>query len=119
MLSPLLFLCHITSDFHDAGSSQVRLFVVDCLLYREINTDTDHHILQAELMRLEEWSDTWRDAIQCQEVSNPQHQIEVILLLLPLQHHPETSPTNPYFGILLSEGLKWSPHIANITKKAN
>ena len=28
-------------------------------------------------------------------------------------------PNNPYLGILLSQDLKWSDHIANITKKAN
>ncbi len=28
-------------------------------------------------------------------------------------------PTNPYLGLLISEDLKWSAHINNITKKAN
>ena len=28
-------------------------------------------------------------------------------------------PNNPYLGILLSQDLKWSDHIASITKKAN
>ena len=28
-------------------------------------------------------------------------------------------PSNPYLGVLISEDLKWSPHILNITKKAS
>ena len=28
-------------------------------------------------------------------------------------------PNNPYLGLLISEDLKWTPHITNICKKAN
>ena len=45
VLGPLIFLCHI-NDLPESVKSQVRLFADDCLLYREINTYQDHHILQ-------------------------------------------------------------------------
>ena len=57
-ISPLLFLYHI-DNLACAVSSQVRLFADDCLPYQEINTYTDHHILQEDLKRLETWADTW------------------------------------------------------------
>jgi hypothetical protein len=31
----------------------------------------------------------------------------------------EQVDSNPYFGLQISEDLKWSTHISNITKKAN
>ena len=58
VLGPILFLCHI-NDLPSSVSSQVRLFVDDCLLYREINTFKDHLTLQQDLKQLEVWADTW------------------------------------------------------------
>ena len=34
-------------------------------------------------------------------------------------HILEQVDSNPYFGLQISEDLKWSTHISNITKKAN
>jgi hypothetical protein len=57
-LGPLLFLCHI-NDLPDAVKSQVRLFADDCLLYRPINSQKDHDILQQDLKKLETWAENW------------------------------------------------------------
>ena len=35
------------------------------------------------------------------------------------KHILQQVPENPYFGVTISEDLKWSPHINKITKKAN
>ena len=58
VLGPLLFFCY-KNDLPGDVSSQVRLFADDCLLYWEINTYADHHILQEDLQRLETWADTF------------------------------------------------------------
>ena len=58
VLGPLLFLCHI-NDLPDAVKSQVRLFADDCLLYREVKSQSDHTILQQDLHNLENWASEW------------------------------------------------------------
>ena len=44
VLGPILFLCHI-NDLPNSVKSSVRLFADDCLLYREINNESDHTTL--------------------------------------------------------------------------
>ena len=58
VLGPLLFLCHI-NDLPSTVSSQVRLFADDCLLYREVNSQSDHVILQNDLEALQNWAEEW------------------------------------------------------------
>ena len=54
-LGPLLFLCHI-NDLPASVKSQIRLFTDDCLLYRGIETFSDHTALQNDLKQLEKWT---------------------------------------------------------------
>ncbi|KAL8615270.1 hypothetical protein ACOMHN_051762 [Nucella lapillus] len=115
-LGPLLFLCHI-NDLLDTVKSQVRLFADDCLLYREINSFQDHLQLQNDLCKLETWASDWGmnfNPKKCfilgiQQFSN----FIYTLCNTPLQH----VSSNPYLGILFSNDLKWSTHIASTTKK--
>ena len=58
VLGPILFLCHI-NDLPDTVKSKVRLFADDCLLYREINNNDDHLLLQQDLKNLEKWATDW------------------------------------------------------------
>ena len=119
VLGPPLFLCYI-NDLPDPAVSQVRLFADDCLLYQEINTFQDHIItLQQDLKNLESWAGTWGmrlNATKCHILSiNNESNFRYSLNNTTLKE----VPNNPCLGILLSQDLKWSDHIANITKKAN
>ena len=118
VLGPILFLCH-NNDLPDKTKSQIRLFADDCLLYRTINTHQDHVILQQDLQNLERWADSWGmkfNAKKCyilsirNKTSNFYSLDNTIL---------QQVPSNPYLGVTISENLKWSQHIGNITKKAN
>lgn len=118
VLGPLLFLIHI-NDLPASVSSHVRLFADDCLLYREINSFSDHQSLQQDLKHLEEWANTWGmrfNASKCyilsiNKTSDFFYQLDSTIL--------KNVQSTPYLGILLSDDMKWSPHISSITKKAN
>ncbi|KAL8564564.1 hypothetical protein ACOMHN_003322 [Nucella lapillus] len=117
-LGPLLFLCHI-NDLPDTVKSQVRLFADDCLLYREINSFQDHLQLQNDLCQLETWASDWGMNFNPKKcfILGIQQSSNFIYTLCntPLQH----VSSNPYLGILFSNDLKWSTHIASTTKKAS
>jgi hypothetical protein len=121
VLGPLLFLCHI-NDLPDCVTSQVRMFADDCLLYRPINTEEDHVKLQSDLKALEEWSAMWGmsfNPIKCFVMRAGRSRAKSDRLYTLCDHPLELVETNPYLGVLLSKNLKWGPHIAQVTKKAN
>ena len=66
VLGPLMFLCHI-NDLPDTVKSQVRLFADDCLLYRQIKSQTDHTTLQNDLIELKKMGSQMGHAFQCQK----------------------------------------------------
>ncbi len=117
VLGPLLFLCHI-NDLPDRVQSQVRLFADDCLIYRDIKSPCDHHILQNDLTALESWARDWGmrfNAKKCYVLSvkhKSQHYYTLDNTIL------QRVSSNPYLGIEFSEDMKWSTHISKITSKA-
>ena len=118
VLGPILFLCHI-NDLPDSVKSTVRLFADDCLLYRSIKSRADHDTLQKDLSNLEAWANTWGmrfNAKKCYILSINQKSSHFYQLN---NHILQQVPENPYLGVTISEDMKWSTHISNITKKAN
>ena len=59
VLGPLLFLLYI-NDINENIQSSIRLFADDSIIYRKINSNIDHQILQTDLIQLEKWSDKWQ-----------------------------------------------------------
>ena len=62
VLGTLLFQRHIIlKDLQDRVKSTVpvRMFAVDCLIYREIKSRVDQIQLQHDILVLEEWADSW------------------------------------------------------------
>ena len=56
VLGPILFLLYI-NDINENVQSSIRLFADDSIIYRKINSNIDHQILQTDLAELEKWSD--------------------------------------------------------------
>ena len=118
VLGPLLFLCHI-NDLPLAVSSQVCLFADDCLLYRKIESQEDHTILQQDLIELEKWASKWGmrfNAKKCYIMSINNKSSHFYSLC---NHILQQVSENPYLGITLTENLKWNSQITKTTKKAN
>ena len=59
VLGPVLFLIFI-NDLPDNIRSSVRLFADDCVLYRNIKSPLDCHILQDDLNSLAKWEMDWQ-----------------------------------------------------------
>ena len=59
VLGPILFLPYI-NDINENIKSSIRLFADDSIIYRQINSNIDHQILQTDLIKLEKWPDKWQ-----------------------------------------------------------
>ena len=71
VLGPTLFLIFI-NNLPDDINSRTRLFADNCILYRQISSDSNQHLLQEGLDRLAtwerpavEWSSIRRSAVSC------------------------------------------------------
>ena len=121
VLGPILFLAYI-NDLPKQVRSRVRLFADDTAMYLALDKQADSEILQKDVEILENWEKLWDMSFnpsKCQV-------IHVTRRKTPLQtKYPlhgcvlESVPPAKYLGVTLSEDLKWSEHINNITKKAN
>jgi hypothetical protein len=117
VLGPILFLCHI-NDLPTSVKSQVRLFADDCLLYRTIRHFNDHIALQEDLKSLEKWAQTWGmnfNTKKCFVMSVKKKSS----FYYSLDNNILQGVNNlTYLGVLLSDDMKWGPHINNIVSKA-
>ena len=121
VLGPILFLAYI-NDLPEQVRSRVRLFADDTAMYLALDKQADSEILQKDLEILENWEKLWDMSFnpsKCQV-------IHVTRRKTPLQtkYHLhgcvlESVPSAKYLGVTISEDLKWSEHINNMTKKAN
>ena len=59
VLGPILFLTFI-NDLPTNTTSGIKLFADDCVLYRPINSVSDHFVLQRDLDQLEKWAHSWQ-----------------------------------------------------------
>ena len=121
VLGPLLFLLYI-NDLPNNVTSQVRMFADDCLLYRNIKSQSDYLDLQNDLVKLEHWADKWGmrfNAQKCYILRVKTSRTPITGLYTLSGHVLEQVKENPYLGVQLSEDLKWSPHINKLATKAN
>ena len=121
VLSPILFLCYI-NDIPDRVKSTIRLFADDCLLYRQIKSLADQIQLQQDLASLEAWAQDWGmkfNPIKCYLMSITSSKRPFTYIYTLDNHTLQQVQNSPYLGVLLSDDMKWTPQITNITKKAS
>ena len=121
VLGPVLFLLYV-NDLPASTVSPMRLFADDAILYRDIKTAEDSDLLQSDLDRVAQWEKDWLMDLnpakcsvlrftRCRKVHAYQYTSQGI----PLKLEESTK----YLGLTLTSKLDWSPHIKNISSKAN
>ena len=115
VLGPVLFLL-------DNIKSQIRLFADDSVIYREINDQQDHLILQRDLDNLSVWADLWQlnfNITKCYHLGITNKSVpHSYNYLLNNRAISETTSTK-YLGIIINQKLNWNQHCDYICSKAN
>ena len=109
VLGPLFFLLYI-NDLPNNLTSNVRLFADDCLLYLPVKSYNDTSLLQNNVLKLEEWQDTWLmklNPTKCFTMTlasrkpTPNHYTFCSQQLTSVQSHC-------YLGVQISNTLNWT-----------
>ena len=91
-------------------------------MYRTINSLEDAEALQFDLNTLLKWADTWQmqfNVKKCTVMRLTQKKFSIISIYTMQGTIQETVNYHPYLDVTITDNLSWTPHINNITKKAN
>ena len=120
VIGPILFLVYI-NDIREGISSKMRLFADDSIIYREIKSEADHHILMNDLKLLQEWSDKWQMIFKPEKcfIMNITNKKNPSLFTYSLSSTPlEVVKTLTYLGAVIDDKLTWNEHYDHVRKKA-
>ena len=115
-----LFLIYI-NDIAEGLNSTIRLFADDCILYREIKGQDDHHTLQKDLTEVFNWADKWQmsfNASKCQSLSITRKKSPSLFDNCVSGQVIEQRDRHKYLGVTISSDLTFKHHIANIRANA-
>ena len=122
VLGPLLFSLHINDKTADI-ESEIRLFAVDCVCYREIKDREDTLKLQRDIGRLGNWARKWGmrfQPVKCNMMQLTRKHLNKIQAAYTLEGAVLENVDNiKYLGVTITNDLKWNTHISNICTKAN
>ena len=121
VIGPTLFLLYI-NDICDDLQSTIRLFADDCVIYKEICNEYDHHILQRDLQRLSTWSTDWLMSFnikKCGVMSITRKRNSYIHVYQLLDEVIPRVNQYKYLGITITPDLRWNQHCQSIRHKAN
>ena len=119
VLGPLLFILYL-NDLPEGITSQVRLLADDCVLYREITSEEDSKVLQADIINtLCNWESCWQmrfNVTKCYAM-HITHKTKPILSAYTMNGKPlETdSKQYSYLGVEINHKLSWADHINTTT----
>ena len=121
VLGPRLFLSFI-NDLPSGISSNIRLFADDCLLYRTTNSTEDARMLQQDLDRLHQWTNTCQMKFNTEKCHSIQFSLRrnTVASSYKLGNSTLTSVAEyPYLGLTFTTNMSWSKHINEATAMAN
>ena len=115
VIGPTLSLIFII-DIQDNIKSPLRLVANDCVIYREIVTDNDYHILQQDLMQLSSWSATSQmkfNVKNCAVLSITRKRSCIFEYQFDNDAIPRTNDYK-YLGLAVTNDLRWNLHCQNL-----
>src|SRR5260221_4024738 len=121
VMGPLLFLVYI-NDIVNNIHSQIRLFADDCIVYRQIESLNDCHVLQNDLDSLCKWQDKWEmhfNVDKCHVMHMTRKRNAIILAYFMKEIPLTTVDTCTYLGLEIQNNLRWDKHVVKVGKKAN
>lgn len=122
VLGPLLFLIYINDIVTVIDPSiEIRLFADDCVLFHEITSPNDQHLLNTALANISEWCNTWDMKLNIGKTvylrfSRRKAPLSFEYRLGSLPLHEETA--YKYLGVTLTNTLSWNTHINSICSSA-
>ena len=121
VLGPLLFSLYI-NDISSDIESEIRLFVDDCVCYREINDEEDTMKLQRDIDRLGSWARKWGmrfHPVKCNMMQLTRKRIKKIHASYTLEGTDlENVESIKYLGVTITSDLRWNTHVSNVCTKA-
>ena len=101
--------------------SNIRLFADDSIVYREIRSPADQHILHTDIQKLTYWSNKWQMNFNISKCH-----------LFTITHKPKPSEftytisnqpisrvnSHPYLGVTIDAKLSWSKHLQSTASKS-
>ena len=122
VLGPLLFSLYI-NDITEDADSELRLFAVDCVCYREIKDTEDTVKLQEDIDRIGCWARSWGmrfQPVKCNIMQITRKRIKKINASYSLEGMVlENVEKIKYLGVTITNDLKWNTHVSNTCTKAN
>ena len=118
VLGPLFFLLYI-NDLPNNLTSNVHLFPDHCLLYLPVKSDNDTSLLQKDLIKLEEWQNTWLmkfNPTKCFTMTLASRKPTPNLYIWGQQF--KSVQSHCYLGVQISNTLNWTTQCNSVAKKA-
>ena len=123
VLGPLLFIIFI-NDIVEQISSSIYLFADDTKLFRAITSNHDNTLLQSDIDKLVEWSNTWLlsfhpDKCKTMHVGNQDNVYTYHLMAKSTMHELQCVTQEKDIGVIFDAQLEFDKHINAKINKAN
>ena len=118
----LLFSLYI-NDISTDIDSEIKLFADDCVCYRDIKDTEDTLKLQKDIDQLGCWARKWGmrfQRVKCNMMQITRNRIKQIHASYTLEGTVlENVESIKYFGVTITNDLRWNTHVSSICTKAN
>ena len=119
VLGPTLFVIYI-NDLPETVKTYVKIFADDTKIFNAINSSEDNDMLQEDISNLVNWSKKWQLPFNLEKCKLVQYGRNIMDHAYCIDGKEiENVQSEKDLGVTFDTSLRFTSHIANITKKAN